>query len=89
MYCAICASRNQTEFTAEINIHFRGHNNVDHPGVLLFPKVLVCFDCGSSRFSTPEAELSQLARSAATRKVSNLGENARDSVRRRSTRFGA
>src|SRR3981081_2753376 len=89
MYCAICASRNQTEFTAEINIHFPGHNNVDHPGVLVFPKVLVCLDCGSSYFSTPEAELSQLARGAATRQVSTLRENARNAVLRRSNRFGA
>ena len=61
MPCLACSSGNQTEFTAEINIHFRGRENIDSPGVLLFPKLLVCMDCGASHFSTPQPELSQLA----------------------------
>jgi hypothetical protein len=62
MPCLICSSGNQTEFTAEINIHFSGRENIDHPGVMIFPKILICLDCGSSNFSTPQAELSQLTR---------------------------
>ena len=68
MPCLLCASGNQAEFTAEINIHFR--KNIDNPGVLVFPKVLVCLDCGASRFSTPETELSQLAQCTPTRGAS-------------------
>ena len=73
MNCAICASGNQAEFCAEINIHFHGRKNADHPGVLVFPAVLVCLDCGSSRFSTPKTELSQLARCSATRQALTEG----------------
>ncbi len=60
MYCALCESSNQAEFTAEMMIHLRGLRNIDNPGVLVFPKVLVCLDCGSSRFTTPETELQVL-----------------------------
>jgi hypothetical protein len=38
-------------------------SNVDKPP-WLFPKLLVCLDCGSSRFSVPEKELALLASGA-------------------------
>jgi hypothetical protein len=47
-----------------MNIHLSGLNNLDKPGVFLFPKVLVCLDCGFSRFTTPETELALLASSS-------------------------
>lgn len=68
MPCLLCASGNQEEFGAEINIHLRGLNNIDDPGVLFFPKVLVCLNCGASRFATPADELSRIAGCAAIRK---------------------
>lgn len=43
---------NQAEVTAEMLIHFSGIRNIDNPGVLAFPKVLVCLNCGNSRFTT-------------------------------------
>lgn len=60
MSCAICTSVNEAEFTAEMMIHFSGIRHIDNPGVLAFPKVLVCLDCGFSRFTTPETELRAL-----------------------------
>ena len=57
MSCAVCTSVNEAEFTAEMMIHFSGRRNIDNPGVLAFPKVSVCLDCGSSRFTTPKADL--------------------------------
>jgi hypothetical protein len=60
MSCPSCASRNQSEFTAEIMIHFKGPVLIDNPGVLAFPKILVCMDCGASRFTTSDAELREL-----------------------------
>jgi hypothetical protein len=61
MSCLLCASDNQSKFSAETNIHLGGLENVNNPGVLLFPRLLVCLDCGCSSFSIPAAELSQLA----------------------------
>jgi hypothetical protein len=36
-------------------------DGADKPGLLVYPKLAVCLDCGYSRFTTPEAELSILA----------------------------
>ncbi len=66
MRCALCQSANQAELTAEMMLHFSGLRNIDHPGVLVFPKVSVCLDCGFSRFATPKTELALLASRTAT-----------------------
>ena len=61
MYCPHCASDTQAEFTAEINIHFSGLRNIDSPSLIVFPELVVCLECGYSRFTIPETELSMLA----------------------------
>jgi hypothetical protein len=58
--CKLCSSENQAEFTAEIMIHFSGLRHIENPGVLAFPKVSVCLDCGSSQFTIPKTELQTL-----------------------------
>jgi hypothetical protein len=60
MPCLVCASSNQTEFVAEVHIHFPEFENSGKPGVLIFPKLLVCLDCGFASFMTPGSELAQL-----------------------------
>lgn len=62
MSCPACASLNEREFTAEIMIHSSGPVRVDNPGVLAFPKIAVCMDCGFSRFTTTEAQLRLLGK---------------------------
>jgi hypothetical protein len=42
-------------------IHFNGLTNVSNPGVLAFPKVSVCLDCGFSVFTVQETELTVLS----------------------------
>jgi hypothetical protein len=41
-------------------IHFSGLKNLDKLPVMVFPKVLVCLDCGVTEFTVPKAELDQL-----------------------------
>ena len=60
MACGLCSSSNEAEFTAEIMIHFSGRKHLENPGVLTFPKMLVCLDCGSTRLTIAEAELKSL-----------------------------
>jgi len=60
MYCPSCASSRQAEFTAEVNLHFPDFHSLDQPGVLAFPKVWVCLDCGLSRFNTTKTQLAKL-----------------------------
>jgi hypothetical protein len=57
MQCKACGSHNQAEFSAEINVHFPGLKNLDKPAVLVFPKLLLCRDCGFSEFTLRESEL--------------------------------
>lgn len=67
MCCLSCGSGNQAEFSADMIIHFSGRENIDNPGVRVCPQeLLVCLDCGFSRFTTPETELALLVRSVPT-----------------------
>jgi len=65
MACKSCRSDNQHKFGAEINIHFPGREGLDKPAVLVFPEVVVCFDCGVAQFTISEADLDRLAKGAA------------------------
>jgi hypothetical protein len=61
MSCLSCGSNKQAEFSAEMLIHFVGLKNLDKPGVWLFPKLLVCLDCGFLQSTVPAPELASLA----------------------------
>jgi len=69
MPCLLCGSKNEREFASEMMIHFSGPQNIDNPGVLAFPRVLVCLDCGHSRFILLKTELAFLSSGVATRDV--------------------
>jgi hypothetical protein len=60
MSCGLCSSSNEVEFTAEMMIHFSGRKHLENPGVLTFSPMLVCLDCGSTRFRIAETELNLL-----------------------------
>jgi hypothetical protein len=62
MPCKSCGSVNQSKFSGEIVIHFRGLKNIDKPAVWVFPELVVCLDCGTAEFAVQEAELRQLAK---------------------------
>ena len=49
-----------TSLNGEIAIHFPGLVGLDKPIVWIFPKVLVCLNCGFTEFGIPEAELRRL-----------------------------
>jgi hypothetical protein len=68
------------EFVAEMIIHFSfsGLKDLDKPGVWVFPKVLVCLDCGSSQFTVPESELALLATGTPTRETAAQREGVDD-----------
>lgn len=65
MSCRLCSSANEAEFTAEMMIHFSGRQHLENPGVLTFSEMLVCLDCGSTRFTIAEAELTLLREGSA------------------------
>jgi len=58
--CASCQSENQKKFTSEIAVHFPGIEGLKKPIVWMYPKILVCLDCGIAQFMVPEKELQVL-----------------------------
>jgi hypothetical protein len=46
--CKSCSKTNQSEFGAELALHFPGFKCLDKPIVWMFPKVRVCLECGSA-----------------------------------------
>jgi hypothetical protein len=60
--CKSCGSRKEGKFPGEIAIHFPGLDDLKKPAVFLFPKLLVCFHCGATGFTVPEAELRLLVK---------------------------
>ena len=57
MACLSCKSEKQAEFDAEMNIHLPGLEGLDKAGVWVFPKLKVCFDCGTALSAITETEL--------------------------------
>jgi len=58
--CRSCASANLKELEAEINIHFPGLGRLDESPILVFPKLLVCLECGFTESALSETELHSL-----------------------------
>jgi hypothetical protein len=77
MSCQLCGSGNEAELTAEMIVHFSGLKNLDKPGVWVFPKLLVCLDCGCSYFTVPQRELTSIAHTLEN-KSSRLESSADD-----------
>jgi hypothetical protein len=50
-----------------MGIHFPGLENIDKPVIWVFPKLVVCLDCGIAEFPVPGAELHLLAEGDAAR----------------------
>jgi hypothetical protein len=63
--CKSCQSENQRNLNGEIALHFPGLKGLDKPVVWVFPKLLVCLDCGFTEFAVPGKELSVLAQASA------------------------
>jgi hypothetical protein len=55
-----CGSERPVGFDAEITIHAPGLHSIDAPAVLVFPKLVICLECGLAKFTVPEEELATL-----------------------------
>jgi len=60
MSCKSCQSENQRTFNGEIAIHFPGLKGLDKPIVWVYPKILVCLNCGFTEFAISETGFQQL-----------------------------
>jgi len=62
MACKSCQSENLRRLFGELAIHFPGLGGLHKPIVWVFPKLLVCLDCGLTEFTIPESDLSRLVK---------------------------
>jgi hypothetical protein len=53
MSCKSCQADHQRNLDGEIAIHFPGLKGLDKPIVWVFPKLLVCLNCGFTEFAVP------------------------------------
>jgi hypothetical protein len=61
--CPSCASRRKMQFIGEICMHFPGGlESLGKPSVWVFPKIILCLDCGLVQFSVPEADVELIER---------------------------
>ena len=60
MSCKRCAADEQKNFNGELAIHFPGLEGLDRPIVWVFPKLLVCLQCGFGEFEVPDEQKEQL-----------------------------
>jgi predicted nucleic-acid-binding Zn-ribbon protein len=65
MACKKCSSENQSTLNGEVAVHFPGLKGLDKPIVWVYPKLLVCMNCGFTEFAVPETELRWLGEGAA------------------------
>jgi hypothetical protein len=55
--CSRCGSDSQSTLNGEVAIHFPGLQGLDKPIVWVFPRFVVCLQCGLTEFTVPEKEL--------------------------------
>lgn len=79
MSCPSCRSSNKAEFPSEMIIHFAGLRSIDKLGVLLFPKLSICLDCGFLRCIVPASELALLTEGS-QKSVRSTGEAAHSEI---------
>jgi hypothetical protein len=60
MNCKRCGSDHRENFNGEVAIHFPGLEGLNKPIVWVFPRVVVCLDCGVAEFVLPAEQLLQL-----------------------------
>jgi hypothetical protein len=65
MPCKSCGSVNESKFKAEMVVHHSGRENIQEPGVWVFPELTICSDCGVAQFLVPETELHLLTKKGA------------------------
>lgn len=58
--CISCGSANLINLGGELALRFPGLQNLNKPSLFVFPEVVVCLDCGASKFEIPQSELQRL-----------------------------
>jgi hypothetical protein len=57
LLCRHCNSDQTTHLAAEVNIHLAGLAGLSKPAVLVFPRLIICLQCGFVEFKLEEREM--------------------------------
>ena len=61
MACRSCGANPDVQsFKGEIALHFSGLDGLTKPIVWVFPRVLVCLNCGFAEFAVPDEQVKTL-----------------------------
>jgi hypothetical protein len=60
MACRSCGSDQQHQVNGEVAIRFPGLDGLDKPIVWVFPRLVLCLDCGVADFQIRDEDLSVL-----------------------------
>jgi hypothetical protein len=60
--CVRCGSTYLERFEGEVSIHLAGLEDLDKSPTWLFPKMVVCLNCGAAHFVVPRPELRVLVK---------------------------
>jgi hypothetical protein len=60
MLCKSCGSKNQKAFDTETSVYRTEFAHANTPPVLIFPKLLICLDCGFIEGQLSESESTDL-----------------------------
>jgi hypothetical protein len=71
--CGVCASSNILELVAESCLHFPGLNGLKVEPIFVFPKIVVCADCGFVQSRLSDRELEKVRGGAGKLGISSLG----------------
>jgi hypothetical protein len=63
--CKACNSSKLIELTAEICLHFPGPSGLKTDPIFLFPKIVVCSDCGLMQANLSAGDLEQIRQGVA------------------------
>ena len=63
--CGSCSSVNVIELASETCLHFPGQKGLNVEPIFIFPKTVVCLNCGSMQSSLEEREIEQVRKAAA------------------------
>jgi hypothetical protein len=63
-HCIYCGTEHMQMLNGEVALHFAGIENIDKPATFIFPKILLCLDCGAAHFVIPDATRISLMRTS-------------------------
>lgn len=63
--CGSCRSANTIELAAETCLHFPGLSGLNVEPIIVFPKTVICLECGAMQSNLAQSEIEQVREATA------------------------